>query len=58
MIRQELYKLSDAARMIGVTTTTLNRWHDDGKIELVKSPSGRKMMQRSQIEKITRERIQ
>jgi len=57
MRRQILYKLSDAARMLGVSPSTLMRWNGSGKMELIKSPSGRSMVQRKEIERLSGERL-
>jgi len=58
MRKQILYKLSDAARMLGVSPSTLVRWNGSGKIELIRSPSGRPMVQSREIERITGESLQ
>ena len=47
----ELLTLSDVARHLGRTHTTIRRWIDDGLLQCVKLPSGLRAVRKSEVNK-------
>ena len=50
----EFLSLAAAATRLGVTVKTLRRWNARRKIEFFASPTGRKMINTSEIERVVR----
>lgn len=48
----KLYRLSEAAAILGVKHVTVWRWCNDGKIAHVTMPSGQRRIPASEIERI------
>lgn len=42
-------KISEAAKRLGVSVRTIQRWADAGKIKLLRSPTGRLYISESEI---------
>lgn len=42
--------IGEAARILGVTTTTLRRWTDQGQVAAYRTPGGQRRYLRSEIE--------
>lgn len=49
----KLISIGKAAKMLGITTTTLRRWDKNGKLEPTRTPSGRRAYLLSQIEEMS-----
>ena len=49
---QEL-TLGEAARALGVSTDTLRRWHRDGKLEVRRDERNRRLVPRSEVERLS-----
>ena len=49
---EKMYKLSEAARIIGVSSVTLWRWCEAGKISNVKLPSGQRRIPASELARV------
>jgi molybdopterin-binding protein len=49
---QEL-TIGEAARALGVSADTLRRWHRDGKIEVRRDARNRRLVPRSEVERLT-----
>lgn len=47
---KEFIAIGKAAKMLGVTTMTLRRWDKNGQLKPVRTPSGRRMYSKEQIE--------
>jgi len=52
--QKRLLKVDEVAAMLGVHPKTVYRWIREGKIEVIKLPSGRIRIPESEIEKILR----
>jgi putative resolvase len=52
VVMEEYLSPRDVCRMLGVSYITLWRWMRDGRIRVVKSPSGRYLIPRSEIERL------
>ena len=50
MMENNYISIGKAAKMIGVTTTTLRRWDQSGRFRAIRTPSGRRMYAIEQIE--------
>lgn len=48
----KLYRLKEAANLLGVKSITIWRWCNDGKIAHVTLPSGQRRIPASEIERI------
>jgi molybdopterin-binding protein len=46
-------KASDAARALGISVDTLRRWDREGKIRVVRDGANRRMVPRSEIERLS-----
>ena len=57
-MENEFIAIGKAAKMLGVTTTTLRRWDKSGKFEPIRTPSGRRMYSISQIGEYSQSDIQ
>jgi len=53
-----LLRLSKAADLLGVTTSTLRVWDADGKIKTIRSPGGHRLVPLSEIERLRGEQTQ
>jgi putative resolvase len=51
-VEQRLYSVSKAAKILGVIPRTIRAWDATGKIKVVLSPSGRRMIQIEEINRI------
>jgi molybdopterin-binding protein len=47
-----LLKASDAARALGISLDTLRRWDRGGRIRCVRDPSNRRMVPRSELDRL------
>ena len=45
--------IGEAARALGVSADTLRRWHRDGKLEVRRDERNRRMVPRSEIERLS-----
>ena len=52
MSSEEYLKPHEVCRILGISYITLWRWIREGKVKAVRSPSGRYLIPRSEIEKI------
>ena len=52
MDEQELISPAQAAKMLGVSITTLRNWEKAGKIKCIKTLGGHRRYKRSEIEQI------
>ncbi|MEM2112035.1 MAG: helix-turn-helix domain-containing protein [Candidatus Bathyarchaeia archaeon] len=52
MSKEETYTTGEAARLIGVSFRTIKRWISSEKISVLKTPSGRYCVPKSEIERI------
>lgn len=50
IVPPDLLPPSEAAELLGISSETLRRWAEDGKIRHVKLPSGRRLFYRADIE--------
>jgi molybdopterin-binding protein len=48
-----LVKASEAARAIGISLDTLRRWDREGRIQVVRDPSNRRMVPMSEVERLS-----
>jgi putative resolvase len=48
---ERLYTLKEAKKFLGVTTRTIQRWDEDGKIKVVRTLGGRRIPE-SEIKRI------
>ena len=46
-------KASDAARALDISLDTLRRWDKEGRIRVVRDPSNRRMVPRSEVERLS-----
>jgi molybdopterin-binding protein len=51
-----LYRLPDAARLLGISGPTLKQWIYRGRLSSVKTPGGHHRIPREEIERLSRER--
>ena len=51
-MNKELYSPKEAAKILGVTVITLQRWDNIGKIKAVRTPNNRRRFHKSEIEKL------
>ena len=51
-MESEYISIGKAAKMLGVTTTTLRRWDKNGKFEAIRTPSGRRVYPIVQVESL------
>lgn len=49
---EKLYRLSEAARLLGVHTKTLQRWDESGLIKVRRTPNGMRRIPQSEIERL------
>ena len=49
-----LYRLKEAAEILGVHPQTLQRWCREGKVRFVKTPGGVRRIPKSEIERLLR----
>ncbi len=49
---KELYTPKEAAKILGVSVLTLQRWDRSGKIKVVRTPTNRRRFPRSEIERL------
>ncbi|MEM1674822.1 MAG: IS607 family transposase [Candidatus Bathyarchaeia archaeon] len=49
---EKLYTLKEAKRLLGVTTRTIQRWDEEGKIRVVRTVGGRRRVPESEIKRI------
>ena len=49
---EETYNITEAAKMIGVSVKTLQRWDREGKLVAKRTPSNRRYYTKNQLEKI------
>jgi len=53
MFSKKLYTISEAAKYLGVSTTTLRRWEDLGKIVSIKIPNNNsRFFPKEQLDKL------
>src|SRR6266576_3823737 len=50
---EPLMKASDAARALDISLDTLRRWDKEGRIRVVRDPSNRRMVPRSEVERLS-----
>jgi molybdopterin-binding protein len=50
---EQLMKASDAARALDISLDTLRRWDKEGRIRVVRDPSNRRMVPRSEVERLS-----
>jgi molybdopterin-binding protein len=50
---EPLMKASDAARALDISLDTLRRWDKEGRIHVVRDPSNRRMVPRSEVERLS-----
>jgi molybdopterin-binding protein len=48
-----LYRLSEAARLLSISPSTLKQWIRRGRIRSVKTPGGHHRIQRSEVERVS-----
>lgn len=48
-----LYRLSDAARLLSISPSTLKQWIQKGKIRSVKTPGGHHRISRTEVERLS-----
>lgn len=53
MDMEKLLLMKEACQLLGVTTTTIQRWDREGKIRIVRTPGGRRRIPLSEVERIT-----
>lgn len=51
-----LLRLSEATKLLGVTHQTLRTWDKEGKIEVVRSPGGHRLVPLSEVERLRGEK--
>lgn len=54
---EKLLLMKEACQLLGVTTTTIQRWDREGKIRIVRTPGGRRRIPLSEVERITGKNI-
>ena len=52
----KLYKLHEAAKILGVSTKTLQRWDNAGKIKMVRTPTDRRRVPESEVKRFLGEK--
>ena len=50
---EPVMKASDAARALDISLDTLRRWDREGRIRVVRDPSNRRMVPRSEVERLS-----
>ena len=50
---EPLVKAGDAARALGISLDTLRRWDREGRIRTVRDPTNRRMVPRSEVERLS-----
>src|SRR5438128_10286236 len=50
---RRLMKASDAARALGISLDTLRRWDREGRIEVIRDRSNRRMVAASEVERLS-----
>lgn len=55
-MEKELYTPKEAAEILGITVMTLQRWDRSGKIKCLRTPTNRRRIHRSEIEKLLGDR--
>jgi molybdopterin-binding protein len=50
---EPVMKASDAARALDISLDTLRRWDKEGRIRVVRDPSNRRMVPRSEVERLS-----
>jgi molybdopterin-binding protein len=50
---EPVLKASDAARALDISLDTLRRWDREGRIRVVRDPSNRRMVPRSEVERLS-----
>jgi DNA-binding transcriptional MerR regulator len=48
----KIYKPSEVAKLLGITTMTLHRWNVSGKLVAKRYPSGHKFYTQEQLDKL------
>ena len=49
---EKLYRLGEAAKILGVSVSTLRRWDMEGRIRLVRTPGGQRRVPESEIKRL------
>jgi len=49
-------RIGEAAEALGVSVDTLRRWEKDGRLEVVRSPAGQRVVSRAEVSRLMTER--
>ena len=57
MLEDEMLRISEASRMLGVSSSTLRRWEQDGKLASFRTMGKHRRYRRSDIQKLRDEML-
>lgn len=50
---EKLYRMSEAAQILGVTVKTLQRWDKSGKAHFIRTPNGKRRLSESELHRLS-----